>query len=190
MLKCLIALTSLLCAAEVAAQVWTWVDENGHRHYSDRPVEGAVQIEIARPQTFSNPVPGASAAAAPSETEAADESYTIFEILSPTDEEVLFNIAGTLSVQLAIFPTLRAGHAIDLMLDGEYLEVRSRDLTVTLNEVFRGQHTVQAVVVDAAGEELTRTMPLTFHVRQNSTLTPPPQQAPAPRPPPPRPGNN
>ena len=52
MLKCLIALTSLLTAAALAAPAWTWVDEQGRRHYSDRPVEGATQIELSESQTF------------------------------------------------------------------------------------------------------------------------------------------
>ncbi|HEY5568069.1 MAG TPA: DUF4124 domain-containing protein, partial [Gammaproteobacteria bacterium] len=51
--KWLIVLPMLYAAALAAAPAWTWVDENGQRHFSDRPVEGAEQIELAGAQGFS-----------------------------------------------------------------------------------------------------------------------------------------
>lgn len=190
MLKCLIALTSLLCAAAAAAPVWTWVDANGQRHYSDRPVEGATQIEIAAPQTFSSsrPTPATPPSDASSAAGAADP-YSILELLSPADQDTLFNIEGTLTVQLATYPALQTDHGIDLVLDGEYRAIGASNLTFTIPEVPRGTHTLQAVIVDASGEELIRSAPVTFFVRQNSILTPPPQRVP-PQANPPLPTNN
>ncbi|MGW8369924.1 MAG: DUF4124 domain-containing protein, partial [Gammaproteobacteria bacterium] len=61
MLKCLIALTSLLSTAAFAATAWTWVDQQGRRHYSDTPVDGATMIELRDSQTFTSPVIAAPA---------------------------------------------------------------------------------------------------------------------------------
>jgi len=73
MLKCLIALTSLLSAAALAAPAWTWVDAQGRRHYSDRPVPGATQIELSDSQTFSAS-PARPAAGQPATTATDEES--------------------------------------------------------------------------------------------------------------------
>ena len=172
MLKCLIALTSLLSAAALAAPAWTWVDAQGRRHYSDRPVEGATQIELSETQTFGGDVPRASsspAAAASGESDApAAVSYSVLDILSPTQQETLHNIEGNLSVRIATNPGLQSGHRIDAILDGQRRELGARSLDFSLPEVFRGEHTLQVVIVDSAGTEVTRSAPVTFFVRQTS----------------------
>lgn len=172
MLKCLIALTSLLSTAAVAAPAWTWVDEEGRRHYSDRPVEGATEIELAGPQTFA----GGVASPATQDTATADEppavSYSVLDVISPTNEETLFNIGGSLTAELAIYPSLQAAHRIDAILDGQHVEIGSRNLSMVIPDVFRGEHTIQAVIMGSDGEELMRSMPVTIYVQQNSIISP------------------
>jgi hypothetical protein len=173
MLKCLIALTTLLSATVLAAPAWTWVDEQGRRHYSDRPVEGATRIELAESQTFAGgtarSAPGSAQQTAAGETDSpAATGYSVVDIISPAHEETLHNIEGTLSVRIATNPGLQSGHRIDAMLDGAYLQLGARSLDLTLNEVFRGEHTLQIVIVDASGTELKRSAAVTFFVRQTS----------------------
>jgi len=178
MLKCLIALTSLLSAAAVAAPVWTWVDDQGHRHYSDRPVDGATQIEVQGTQTFSGAALGGSRNSAQTSTDDAAApgqpatNYSVVDILSPAPDETFVNIGGELPVEVATYPALQAGHRIDLILDGERRAVGARTLNITLSEVFRGEHTLTAVIVDSEGTELRRSMPVSFFVRQTSTINP------------------
>jgi hypothetical protein len=170
MLKCLIALTSLLSAAALAAPAWTWVDEQGRRHFSDRPVEGATQIELSETQTFSGGDLRSSSRAAPTseESETGAVGYSVLDILSPTQEETFHNIEGNLGVRIATNPGLQSGHRIDAILDGQRREIGARSLDFTLPEVYRGEHTLQVVIVDSAGSEVTRSAPVTFFVRQTS----------------------
>jgi hypothetical protein len=172
MLKCLIALTSLFSAAVLAAPVWTWVDEQGRRHFSDRPVEGATQIELSEVQTFGGNAlrsPSSPAAAANGESDApAATSYSVLDIVSPTQGETLHNIEGSLGVSIATNPGLQSGHRIDAILDGQRRELGARSLDFTLPEVYRGEHTLQVVIVDAAGAEVKRSAAVTFFVRQTS----------------------
>jgi hypothetical protein len=182
MLKCLIALTSLLSAAAIAAPAWTWVDDQGRRHYSDRPVEGATQIELAGPQTFSG---GATSQPALPVTqqqaaETAGQAYTVLDVISPADGETLTNIGGTLTMEVAVYPRLQAAHQIDVIFNGERRNLGSRSLSLTIADVFRGEHSIQAVIVAADGSELLRSAPITVFVRQTSVLTPAPQRAPPP----------
>jgi hypothetical protein len=175
MLKCLIALTSLLSAAVLAAPAWTWVDAQGRRHYSDRPVPGATQIELSESQTFSagpaRPAAGQPATdeeSAATDEESADPGYSVLDIVSPTQEETLHNIEGNLGVRVATNPGLKSGHRIDAILDGQRRALGVRSLDFTLTEVFRGEHTLQILIVDSAGREVVRSAPVTFFVRQTS----------------------
>lgn len=181
MFRCLIALTALLSTAAVAATAWTWVDQQGRRHYSDTPVDGATRIELRDSQTFTAPVSAqprpAQATAAEADTGAespspAPPAYTTFDIVSPSNEETLWNLGGTLTVQLALYPALDPSHRIDVVLDGEYRELGARTLTVTIPDVFRGEHTVRAVVVDADGTQLKRSSQVTVFVQQTSIQNP------------------
>lgn len=180
MLRCLIALTSILTvAAAVAAPAWTWVDENGRRHFSDRPVPGAQRIELQASQTFSGtttrPATGSGAQAPGAEQPAT--TYSAFEIVSPQHEETLWNIGGSLSVQLAISPALQAGHRIDMYLDGQLLELGARGTQLTIPEVYRGLHTLQAVVTNGRGQEIIRSLETTVMVQQTSLQNPNNRQA-------------
>lgn len=155
----------------MAVPVWTWVDESGQRHYSDRPVEGATQIEIGTSQTFSAEVPAPIASSAGSRSEQEPDPgapYTVLDVIRPEPEETLWNTGGTMTVELAVNPALRAAHSIGLIYDGQRLEPPSRSLSMTINEVYRGEHTIQAVILDADGEELMRSTPVTFFVQQTS----------------------
>jgi hypothetical protein len=156
------------------------VDQHGRTHYSDTPVDGATKIELKDSQTFTNPVaaPRTSSQAAPAaEPESASAApaapaYTTFDIVSPANGDTLWNTGGTLTVQLAIYPTLDPSHRIDAIVDGDYVEVGAKTLTVTVPEVYRGEHTLQAVVVDADGTQLKRTSRITLTVQQTSIQNP------------------
>jgi len=172
MVKCLIALTSLFSAAALAVPVWTWVDESGQRHYSDRPVEGATQVEVGTSQTFS--AGDAPPPVVPSTNSQADQVpdpgtfYTILDVISPEPEETLWNIGATMTVEVAVYPALRAAHMIDVIYDGQRMEAFTRDLSISITDVFRGEHSIQALILDADGAELMRSTPVTFFVRQTS----------------------
>jgi hypothetical protein len=178
----------LLSVAVLAAPAWTWVDEQGRRHYSDRPVEGATQIELAGPQTFTGGSPAVRPAPQTETQTPAPPQYSVLDIISPTDQETLTNIGGMLTMELAIYPPLRAVDRIDAIFDGRRVNLGVRSLSVTIPEVFRGEHTIQAVILSEDGQELLRSAAVTVFVRQTSVLTPPPQRVVPP--PPTRPANN
>jgi hypothetical protein len=185
MLKCLIALISLLPAAVLAATVWTWVDDQGLRHYSDRQVPGATAMEVAGSQTFSgaalrlaSPSPATSTTSATDSSAPTTVTYTVLDVISPAEQETFRNIAGNLTVELAIYPPLAAAHRIDVILDGTHVALGARSLEVTVPEVFRGQHTLQAVIVNEAGQELVRSKTVTFFVQQTGLQNRPAGRAP------------
>jgi hypothetical protein len=182
MFKCLIALTAFLPAATLAATIWTWVDERGQRHYSDREVPGATRVEVAGAQSFSGSAlqpaqtSGQTPGQAQGQTQAAgaqeSESviYTTFRILSPEPGETLRNIEGQLPVEVATVPALAVDHRIDVVLDGQRRQLGARALELTVPEVWRGEHSLQALIVNAEGEILRETPAITIYVHQTSVL--------------------
>jgi hypothetical protein len=175
--KWLIVLPMLYAATLAAAPAWTWVDASGRRHYSDRPVEGATRVELPGAQGFATtrPAPAAQtprSTGTPTTTPEAAASYRSFTITSPVHEETLWNIGAILSVQVGIDPGLQPGHRIDAYLDGQRVVIGEQSQQFTIPDVFRGLHTMYAVIRDAGGREQRRSPEVTFMVQQTSIANP------------------
>lgn len=151
----------------MAAPAWTWVDANGTVHFSDRPVPGARQVELAGAQAFGSTAP-VLRGTANGQPASATALYQSVEIVSPSEQETLWNIGATLPVQVRFQPALQPGHRYDLVFDGQRRNLNAVAPSVTLPDVFRGAHTLQVVVLDAAGAEVTRSPARTFFVQQTS----------------------
>jgi hypothetical protein len=183
--KWLIVLPMLYAAALAAEPAWTWVDADGRRHYSDRPVEGATRVDLPGAQGFATAraaptAPASRSATTPTTAPEAAPSYRSFTITSPAQEETLWNIGAILNVQLGINPGLQPGHRIDAYLDGQRVVIGQQAQQFTIPDVFRGLHTMYAVIRDAGGRELRRSPEVTFMVQQTSIANPVNPQRPAP----------
>ena len=170
MRKWLILLSALFGTTASSAPAWTWVDANGTVHFSDKPEPGARQVELAGAQGFGLTVPARTARAAAATDQEAP--YQVIDIVSPADQETLWNIATVLNVQVRVQPALQPGHRYDLVFDGQRRNVNTTSPRVALQDVFRGSHSLQAIVIDAAGTELMRSAPRTFFVQQTSVQNP------------------
>lgn len=161
----------LLCAGAVSAQVYKWVDADGVVHYTDQPVPGAERIDIKQ-NTVSTPAARSTrsaprnAAAAESAEPAKPFSYESISFGSPTSEQTLWNIGGTLNVSIRLSPALRRGDQVRLYFDGALSATAG--LSTQLEEVWRGAHNLQAEVVDANGTLMIRSEPIRFYVQQTS----------------------
>jgi hypothetical protein len=176
MRKWLILLSTLMITTASGAPAWTWVDDNGQVHFSDRPVPGARQVELTGAQGFgARATPPATPTVTPSalpSRESAQAAYRSIEVTSPTEQQTLWNIGTVLAVELQLEPPLQPGHRVDLIYDGARQNLDTVATSLTLNNVYRGTHTLQAVVIDDAGSEVTRSPPRNFVVQQNSIQNP------------------
>jgi hypothetical protein len=162
----------ILLAGGVLAEAYRWVDEDGVVHYSDRPEPGAeeVQLPVYRPSTGpATPAPS-SRFSRRNEPAASEEnqpfSYQTLSIAAPASEQTLWNIEGVLSVSLSLQPALQNGHQIRVYFDGNPQMVSGTSFQ--LEEVFRGQHNLQAEVIDQTGKLMIRSEPSRFYVQQNA----------------------
>ncbi|RLA21899.1 MAG: hypothetical protein DRQ63_13320 [Gammaproteobacteria bacterium] len=165
-----IAFITILAAGVVMAQAYKWVDDDGVVHYSDRPREGAVRIELPksstrRAQTPARTVSRQPAAAATDEAPAAFK-YESLEISTPATEETLGNIETILNVALSVEPGLQTGHQIRVYFDGEPQMVSGTSFQ--LEGVYRGIHNLQAEIVDEKGKLMIRSRTNRFYVQQNA----------------------
>ncbi|MGI9308510.1 MAG: DUF4124 domain-containing protein [Gammaproteobacteria bacterium] len=159
-------------AAPVAAQVYRWVDDDGVVHYSDVPREGANEVELQQPSTYSPPESTDAETAANNENTPAEEKfggYSSFDFISPSTEETFWNTAGQVTVSLELQPRLREGHSVRLYLDETWLENQpANQMIFRLTEMIRGSHSVRADVRDENGVVQIQTDSLTFYVQQTS----------------------
>ncbi len=179
----LVALLALgLQAASAGDRVWRWVDDDGVVHYSDRPRPGADEIELrTRPPARDadeapREMPDVARQVRPAERDDDGndaQGYERLEVAQPGEEEVLWNIGGNLNVQLSLSPSLRSGHRVRVYYDGERLEeLPGTSLSFQLTEVWRGEHTLSAEVVDREGNVLIESPTRTFYVQQTSIQNP------------------
>ncbi len=165
----------LLGTQGLAQQAYRWTDENGQVHYSDRPVPGATEVRLSGAQGYSAARPPPQTPITPAEEPPLEDSapaYTVFNVVQPAQQATLWNIGTMLTVQVDVQPALRAGHRLGAYLDGQFINVGATGTEFQLTDVFRGLHDLQAVILDANGEEVLRSLPVSFMVQQTSILNP------------------
>lgn len=181
LLGCLCALSSQ--AQESKRELWTWTDANGVTHFSDRPVPGARQMAVSTtappPRVEAAQPPGATTSSTP---EPAVVSYRSLEIWQPASGESFFGADAEVNVRLRSDPELAPGHKLFLYLDGKLVEGATDSVSHTLTNLERGAHSLAAVINDERGNEMIRSEPRVFHIRQ-ATINPPAAVGPNLRPP-------
>ena len=168
-IRTILVLLGLLAASAALADAYTWTDEEGIVHYSDRPQPGARRIELDEPTSGRALAPSRRSTTAPAEDAEDDDGpvrYDEFSIASPGAEETLWNIEGVLNVSLSLTPALQPGHQVRVYFDGNQQMVSG--MSFQIEEVYRGVHNLQAEVLDETGKMMIRTRTNRFYVQQSS----------------------
>ena len=160
----------LLGSAAQAVPVYRWVDENGQVNYSDRPGPGAMLIELSTgaPSPEAGPSSPRGQRRAMEPQTPAVAAYETLAVLQPVSRETLWGTAGRVEIAIGISPDLQPHHSLVLYMDGELAEFGMHATRFVIEDVPRGEHTVQAVVLDEADRELLRSAPVTFFIQQTS----------------------
>ncbi len=176
----LLVLVLVLGAMARAETLYRWTMPDGGVLFSDRPEEaGAVSgEEVVVTPTGGLAPPAASAENAretrtvPGQSEAdADEGYTSFAIVAPRDDDNIRQNTGSVVVRFALEPELRDGHVIEVFLNGRSIG-SGRQRSVTLSNLDRGVHEVEARVRGRGGEQLAATRSVTFNLQRTSKNQP------------------
>jgi hypothetical protein len=164
----------LLSVFSASADVYRWVDADGRVMYGDNPPKksGAKTVELP-PLTVADP-PAATPASEPPAGETAGtgqeaEAYSDFKVTSPTPDDAVRSNDGSLTVTLSLKPQLKPGDGLVVYLDAKQVAAGA-SLSFPLTGVERGEHTVFAVLNDAAGNIIQNTQTVKFNVLRHSVL--------------------
>lgn len=149
------------------AEVFTYVDADGNRVYTDQPKPGnARRVEMApinampAVKRLSPPKPPAEAPVAP--------LYQVLRILFPEPDSVVEDAAGNLMVTINSEPPLLPEHSYRLLFDGKEAGPPSRSAVFPLENLERGTHQLAVEIIDSQGLVIERTPSQPVHVRRVS----------------------
>ena len=152
-----------------AGKIVKYTLSNGQVIYSDKPPPEATsgeEVTVEPLQTFKvPPAPPLEDSTAGKDEKQDDGGYQEFKVTSPANDAVIRDNGGNVRVSLSLSPGLRGGHTIEVMMDGKSIG-SGQGTSVTLTEVDRGTHTVQATVKDADGKEIARSNSVIFHLKR------------------------
>lgn len=178
-------LLPLLCAlglfaGSATAQIYSTVDADGNRVFSDQPGPGASKVELAP----TNVIPRTPTTTYNRDASEADDRssgnelvYQQLRITSPAHDSSLRSNEGNLSVTVVTDPPLSGNHLLKLSIDGVLSQTGvpgtgAGTHQLTAHNIDRGTHELAAVVVDARGGELQRSPSITVHLQRTSLNQP------------------
>lgn len=166
MKKTLSYLLLSLLTVTVQAQIYKWTDSQGNVHFSDKPHQGAQEIELPEVQTYSPPpVPQANANNQENGEEETD-SYESISITQPENEATLRNNQGLVNVSVELKPSLKTGDKLQMIFDGQKLGAAQTTPNFIINNVYRGSHTIAVQVVNADGKVLMTSDSITIFMHR------------------------
>jgi hypothetical protein len=159
-------------------KTYRWVDAEGVVHFSDSPRPGAkdpTQDEylLTTPNVVQSRVPKSTtrrskSSDVPQDTPPAT-GYQEFKIVAPGDGDTLWNIGGSLNVGVQSTPSLRDGDGVVIWLDGKQMTPQPiRSTSITLSEVYRGEHVMMAAIRSADGADMISSPSIRFVVQQST----------------------
>tara|TARA_R110000782_G_scaffold141259_1_gene234017 strand:+ start:354 stop:974 length:621 start_codon:yes stop_codon:yes gene_type:complete len=158
----------MLLALPSLAQVYTYIDAEGNRVFTDKPRSGnAERVELAP----SNSMPAMQTPAAPVITQAPLEPaqrYNLLRILVPQPDATIRDSAGNLIVSINSEPGLYPQHSYRLLMDGQPVGEAGSSPVFPLENIDRGTHQLAVEVVDQEGRIIERTPTQPFHMQRIS----------------------
>lgn len=157
-----VACALLLGSLPAFAGVYTYLDADGNRVFTDQPRRAnAERIEPAPPtdQPDAPPVPPPAALA----------TYLLLRISLPEPDTTIRSASGGLLVSLESEPGLQGDHQYRLLLDGQPLGNPSRSPVFAVDGIAAGSHQLAAEIIDSAGRIVERTPSQPLHLEQAPT---------------------
>lgn len=157
--------------ADPEIKVYRSVGPGGEVIFSDQPSKGASEVEVTPPQgnTYKAVPTPAFTPYTPERKRNNEQSstgfhYSLFYVSFPAKEETLWAETGEVTIQLMLEPSLRAGHGLVYVVDGQ--AIPHNGLSLLQTNVARGEHTVSVEIRDETGAVVLSTPPVTFFVRR------------------------
>jgi len=164
-----LALWAGLPFVAAAQDIYKTVDENGNVVYTDqKPSEDAEPITLKELSVVEPTRIGDMQVVAAGD-ESADDAEVDYQlkIVSPTDEQVIWNTAYVLDVTVSVGRQLPAGAQFVYRVDGQ-TRATSQQLSVSIEEVWRGEHNLAVELRNADNAVLDTAGPIVFYMKQGA----------------------
>ncbi len=158
-------LTTALTTSGAHAEIYKSVDKNGKITYSDKPVGAEKVEELDLPPINSQPATHAAPAVADSETDDPAMEYSL-AIVSPNSGSQIPMGQSQVSVSVSVSPGLHADHQLQAMLNGAPFGEPSSGTMLVLEYLHRGENQLSVAVIDADGNTLAESAPITLFVQR------------------------
>lgn len=157
----------MLLSLHAPAQVYTYIDSEGNRVFTDKPRAGnAERVELA-PSNSMPTIQTPSAPAVKTPPEPA-QRYNLLRILVPQPDATIRDSAGNLIVSVSNEPKLFPQHSYRLLLNGVQAGEVGTSPVFPLENIDRGTHQLAVEIIDPQGRIIERTPPQPFHMQRIS----------------------
>jgi hypothetical protein len=158
----------MLLALPAAAQVYTYIDAEGNRVFTDKPRSNtATPVQLA--PSNSMPAPQKRVVQPTEEiAEAPKLRYKVLRIVIPVPDATIRDNAGNLIVSVDSEPSLFPGHRFRLQLDGAPVGEAKTSPVFPLDNIDRGTHLLAVEIIDQNGRIIERTPSQPFHLHRIS----------------------
>jgi len=174
----------LLCigCATFAEEMFQQTDSNGNITYSDTQISpngkkitvySQNEMNISTPSSTNQesilktnkPIP--SNTSLPQSTNPLAQSHTLFSIISPQDQETIYN-QPVIVIDIKIEPKLNEGERIQILLDGAPTGIPVASTRTQLENIDRGTHQISALLLNKNNQVIKRSEPITIYVHHTS----------------------
>ncbi len=167
----LLAILFALMPHAYGQEIWRHVDARGQSRYADRPFPGAIRMELPDAARWHGQREASARQRQPSQGEtpafaAAAPSPPTLEIARPKSGETVWGVGGELEVRLTVGGNREDGDRLSLRLDGAEASWRGEPPVLRLAGVWRGEHRLQARLLDPGGRERAASKEILFFKRE------------------------
>lgn len=175
MIKFFVSLSLMVVICASYAQIYKWTDSQGNVHFSDTPHEGAEIVTVPDTQSFSSPTSTDSQTPPKSGSNGSEQSeqddtvklkhtYTTIAIAQPSAGATIRNNEGFVVVTAQVEPDLLPGDKLQLLYDGTALGEPQANPVFEIKGMYRGKHSLSVQVIDAEGNVMNTSEPITIYV--------------------------
>lgn len=176
----IVVLLLAIVAGLAWADVYKTVDKDGRVIYTDKPTsDNAQKVELREINTVPSPPPLPQSTPVESfQSQTAAISYKI-GIISPRNELIIPVGQRDLAIAVKVEPKLQPGHLLVYFMNGELLE-ETEMTNIIVKDAPRGIHTLVVEAIDANGQSLGTSAPVSVSLMRPIVKKPAPP-APTPR---------
>lgn len=157
-----------MLALPAAAEIYSYVDEQGNRVFTDQP-QGDVPAIRLSPTNGMSALPTIQPTPKKPASRPKKPGYRWLRILDPEPDATVRD-TGALTVTAASEPGLHPGHHYRLRLDGAAAGPSGPQPVFSLDNLDRGTHLLAVEILDAKGRTLERSPEQAVHVKRPSLI--------------------